>query len=768
MTYTSADSVAGTRGGWGVKDVSTGASDEVITELRLGVTTRMQEVVETSRFATGAQLHDRPRRLMSRLAEDRVSMWHASAAGPDATGRPGNVFTHAVRQESHVPLLRPIEYWRSESWLAPFGATEVTNARLPADLLLGYVVTRESVVAFIRADMERLYVLEWLLAAVAHALESGVTLALGVESPDEGAMWLGAISYLTSPAHARRISWVTFERAAMVSDLETGGVTIACIPREDVGALVAQAGHAGLVLDLSWSLDEDHATWQTPETSFPAAPEWQNAMLDVFALDSAETLAVLNRLDTIVWRLRDTDAGQVPLSWPLWMAMLADDRQVDERPTRVVACLAQAPASMTSSPEVQALLAEVLVDAAATEALLATPGLSDAVAAEIQLVRARAYLSDGWHTGAPASTLSPVVVLSLKDDSAQLVGQALADAVAKATSEPGEVLAAARLVTFVVSHDIDPPPDSDATERSPGQEAVETLLARLDDPNLAIDDADRAAARHDLLGAVGRPAALSSVALGDGGGPEVVGSPVATLRVAAPPDPPPVEARPLVIAPEEPGGPASMPQPGTPASAVSTIDLVSALERMLEAADAGSERSVAIGDCLLVVHGLGNVPLREGFPGIEMARETAERLLVDKGRERLHDSLSRWLVVYWALAELGRTEAGVGPKSVPPHMLRDLDPGEPERMLHELTAFLQDANTSIELAATFVSHAKRRDLPPDKSVLGLPYGQARTMGWAAVERAFMTMDPVRGKAIKAVQLSPGSGGRASMTKGRRG
>lgn len=168
LTYTSADSATGAKGGWGIKERSAITTDLMVSEILKGVSTRIVEVSPTSNFPSDEELRTRPRRLLFRLVNGVPTMWHAATAGPDATGRPGNVYTHAAMLASPDATLRPIEYWRSASWLTPFGAAAVTAAKL-GDLRPGSVITRRSTLAFIDHG-EREYAVEWLLAAVTYAV----------------------------------------------------------------------------------------------------------------------------------------------------------------------------------------------------------------------------------------------------------------------------------------------------------------------------------------------------------------------------------------------------------------------------------------------------------------------------------------------------------------------------------------------------------------------------------------------------------------------
>src|SRR4051794_40914512 len=107
-------------------------------QMRAGVSTRLDTLERLDEFPTTAALAARTRRLAFRYDDDGGSVWwHAVEAGKDATGRPGNVFTHSVAMSGLPERLRPIDLWRSPSWLTPFGQTEVAAATLPNSMADG-------------------------------------------------------------------------------------------------------------------------------------------------------------------------------------------------------------------------------------------------------------------------------------------------------------------------------------------------------------------------------------------------------------------------------------------------------------------------------------------------------------------------------------------------------------------------------------------------------------------------------------------------------
>jgi hypothetical protein len=129
------------RGGWGVlerRDIDADAEQQAMPWL----TTRLTSLPPVPPFPTPADLAGRSRRLRVHHTRDgRVLLVHAVEAGPDASGRPGNVVNHVVLLDADRAG-RVVELWNSAQWLTPYGPEEVAAATLPADLEPG-PLTRE-------------------------------------------------------------------------------------------------------------------------------------------------------------------------------------------------------------------------------------------------------------------------------------------------------------------------------------------------------------------------------------------------------------------------------------------------------------------------------------------------------------------------------------------------------------------------------------------------------------------------------------------------
>lgn len=737
LTYTSADPARGTLGGgWGIKETSPGASEAEIRRLREGVTTRLKEVNETSVFASESQLMERPRRLSHLEVDGLTTMWHAASAGPDATGRPGNVFTHGATLRKSVPGLRPIEYWRAEGWLAPFRANAVAAARL-GTLRPGESVTRESVTSFVR-EGECLYALEWLLAAVSHVVASGSTMVLVTNSTDEAAQWLGAFSYLTAPAGARRISWVTYERADGVPVAAARGFVIVCVPREDLPSLLEAAYPGVVVADPTWMLDDPKdGHWVTKAgQKFPADVPWQNAALDVLALAPAHCLQVLHGIDEVAGGLLAEEAEALPLSWALSMALLADGQAVvANRDEVLLDCLKRAPRSALSTSSGERLVEELRsrLDAETRGRLGEGPGADSALQNALELGEATRYLEGGWREGGTPPDVSPRLAAQLRRD----YGSGVVDAVRAAETAAGQsrdILPVAQLVTFVLENELDPIPETDET---PSLMAPVVSLLRDRLVEMHRDPGDAVAVRlHTSL--VDGTSPLPS------GSPEI-GRAVAKSELAA---------RSTVRA-LDPQGVIREPSPAHAAGAAERIG------ELLLKSTPGSERACVIAECLLVARERTFPALTpEDVSGDAQLGLAAGNLLLAtyprRDRPTLHEEmrlattlwrspstpgslqgkLAGWLAVYWANSEV--ESRGQTFLSSPPPDLLSAARDYPEPFVAALASFVRDA--PVASAAAFVVKAvESQIMKPQESLLGEATHGLSRLGWAAVQRAALLM-----------------------------
>ncbi len=324
LAYTSFDN-PGSVGGWQIKQISGALSAAEAQTLVAGVRTAFDAVDPLPAYPIPEQLERGPRRLAYRRIDARsAGYWHTVPAGSDNTGRPGNVFAHAVldRDPDAAPRHRPIQRWRSPQWLCPYGAAEVARAVLP-DEAPGPAaeVTKDSVVAFVLdTSTWRLATLFGLLDAVWAALDGGAPVVLGAESVDAAAQWIGLVSFLMSPGTAARLNFSTFDRAdqlglALQGTQHLTAVPVVDLPRVPAGVVVIDET---ATLSLGELEGEPHRT----ATGQPIAVTPWSAMAQVVMLESRSARAVLDDIDRYAAQVEDT---ALPPAWPIAMAVAADD-----------------------------------------------------------------------------------------------------------------------------------------------------------------------------------------------------------------------------------------------------------------------------------------------------------------------------------------------------------------------------------------------------------------------------------------------------------
>ncbi len=242
-------------GGWQIKQEDGDLSREERDQLRARVSTQFDAGVEIPRFPTPEQIAELPRRLVYAPVEpgeetagsSAMAWWHSAPAGPDATGRPGNVFNQVVLDRTPAvpdPATRPIQVWRSPDWLTPYGVEQVSAAVLSdnARPAAGSMITVDAVIGFLLDPAHfRFGVLAALLDATAAVLAGGPRVVLITESTDGAARWAGAVSLLMAAPHAARFSFSTLERVPGLPIAFDQGVQLACVPAVDRDQLAAQA-----------------------------------------------------------------------------------------------------------------------------------------------------------------------------------------------------------------------------------------------------------------------------------------------------------------------------------------------------------------------------------------------------------------------------------------------------------------------------------------------------------------------------------------------
>lgn len=327
LTYCSRENTEG-MSGWQVVHSSPDLAAEELDALRGWVTTSFPGGDALPGFPSEEDRYQLPRRLLyARTRAAAFGYWHATPAGADVTGRPGNVFTYAVVDRYPSPdstTSRPIEVWRSPDIPVPHGADEVRGLSTPVPGMpaSGGYVTRERVADYL-FDAEAATGLEVavLLDAV-NAARSGRLrgVIFGAASPDSAAMWIGGVSFLTSGTVAREISFCTLDSVAEVESTFDKGVILACVPIAQLDGLEPGPGIAvfreGEVPALGAG-DEPHRTEMG--STVPVGP-WSQLVLGAVD-DVGSATALMDRIAELDTRC----SGASQAEWPVAMIVATDE-----------------------------------------------------------------------------------------------------------------------------------------------------------------------------------------------------------------------------------------------------------------------------------------------------------------------------------------------------------------------------------------------------------------------------------------------------------
>lgn len=200
-------------------------------------------------FIGSEEIDNLPRRFEYLPLPGRGLFMQSVPAGKDATGRPGNVFTHAViDREPNLPLSAtyPINLYRSPDLRTPFRAARVNNITLDQEL----AEPRPGPLA--ELDMAWMVVRDMLgdrrgaLHRLQDVLAAGEKLAvLALDNTNEAAYWLQALSSTLSPLEARRVlRFSTFDRggALPLTTPDPGTYPVLVVPTADREKLARREG----------------------------------------------------------------------------------------------------------------------------------------------------------------------------------------------------------------------------------------------------------------------------------------------------------------------------------------------------------------------------------------------------------------------------------------------------------------------------------------------------------------------------------------------
>ncbi|MDO5076850.1 hypothetical protein [Corynebacterium sp.] len=281
-TYASFRSSGGGSGGWRIGP-TVDASAAELAWLQGQAPTRLEPIEAVDDFIGQDAVDQLPRRFEYAPAAvaGADAFLYSVPAGKDATGRPGNVFSHALfDREPSAPrgFAYPIELYEAQEWATPFRPNAVNAVVLPQHGEFSSTQL-DSAMAWMMVDTmlgNRI----GALYALQRGVEKGPVILL-TQNTKEAAMWLYALSLTMSPTEARRVAFSTFERA---ETLMLRDHCISCVPVQDRARLRA----ACPIVDVN-----DSATFVPPETP------WNQLTEAVFTpgCDAAAIRAALRRTD---------------------------------------------------------------------------------------------------------------------------------------------------------------------------------------------------------------------------------------------------------------------------------------------------------------------------------------------------------------------------------------------------------------------------------------------------------------------------------------
>lgn len=463
LTYSSFDRGQGAGGGWQVKDTSGALTEEEREFLRARVATQFDTAEPLPQFPTPAEVATLPRRLLYVPGEHGTgAYWHSAPAGSDGSGRPGNVFAHAVLDRDVAgadPVLRPIELWRSPEWLSPYGSEQVLAATLAAGELprSGAVLNRASMLDFLLDPGHwRIGALCGLLDGLAAALGEGPPVVLLVDSADEGAQWFGAVSQLMSAGTARTIGWSTYERGSGLTALWRKRVVLAAVPRQDRAEIDPDTV---LLLDPSapLALGDLHGEPHRTDAGVGIRVTPWSVIAQVVLADRALAERALGRQDAVAAQLGDHGL-QPALPLALVVGELIDE--LGDAAAEAAQVLTEcAPEGLSAHPALCVAATTLLLrslpssTAAAWEQVRALGGGGRAAARELAIyLYAERVLNDPYWQRRPDGIPFPTIFSPAGAPTAQLV-HAAEQTVATVANAPDTMKAtvhAVRVVDFIV------------------------------------------------------------------------------------------------------------------------------------------------------------------------------------------------------------------------------------------------------------------------------------------------------------------------------
>ena len=241
-------------GGWRIGD-SVGGSPLELEAIQKAAPTVLKVTNPVDEFISTQSIEQLPRRLEYKtlnIGGEKCGLYtQAVPAGKDATGRPNNIFTHAVIDRNPklpTQTAYPIRALRSPTFLTPFRAVEVNQTALPADsddIELGPFsdIRAAWTTVFELLGSDRSEVVYRLQDALMSQISSSTPSRLPVIlAPDDNVATRFLVAMCTTmPSVVARTSlrFSTFERASTlkVDSWLSGGPSFVVVPNEDEGEL---------------------------------------------------------------------------------------------------------------------------------------------------------------------------------------------------------------------------------------------------------------------------------------------------------------------------------------------------------------------------------------------------------------------------------------------------------------------------------------------------------------------------------------------------
>lgn len=285
FTYASF-SATGTRpGGWGVGTRTGDVPDRCTAAVIPLIPTRISGADTLPTFPDRDELDRRIRRFAWLPAPWDTTgtgvLLASAAAGQDASGRPGNVFTCAfVTDPGDLPTLDAARLLYSPTIPAPFGKRKVDAAVAPAltDLSSDGPVDDGTVDRFIAGDADLPAEFGQVRPFTGDASRAGILgvlrdlVAAGgqvvlLADPAEGPLWVAALARVVPRdlPGGRTFTWSTYERATGIAAVLELGTSLCVVPAEDRDQL--KTGSGVTVVDAAGPLPT------VPAPAEPVAPD---------------------------------------------------------------------------------------------------------------------------------------------------------------------------------------------------------------------------------------------------------------------------------------------------------------------------------------------------------------------------------------------------------------------------------------------------------------------------------------------------------------